>query len=178
MSSGHKASQTQRLKESCCTQADKTDLIAAVRKAFNQFWDIAVVFMPITFAFAVLMHTDFIKDVIAGLDPFLHWFNITAAGVLVIIAGIPTLIAAIGVAGTLLQSGALAPQDVIFVLLLASFFHNIYDGLSRVLPTNLSIFGAKTGVIVTAVGTGLYLTIVAIAVSIVLYIRANLVLVL
>jgi hypothetical protein len=171
--SSDKVIQTKDLQESCCTQADKTDLIAAARKAFKQFWDIAIVFMPITFAFAVLMHTDFIKDVIAGLDPFLRWFNLTAAGVLVIIAGIPTLIAAIGVAGTLLQSGALAPQDVIFVLLLASFFHNIYDGLSRVLPTNLSIFGAKTGVAVTAVGTGLYLSIVAAGASIALYTRAN-----
>jgi len=94
-------------------------------------------------------------------------FNLTSAGMLVIIAGIPTLIAAIGVAGTLLQSGALAPQDVIFVLLLASFFHNIYDGLSRVLPTNLSVFGMKTGITVTVVGTGVYLTMVALAVVIV-----------
>ena len=159
--------------ESCCAQADKTDLLAAGKKAFNQFWDIAIVFMPVTFAFALLLHTELIKDVIAGLDPFLRWFNLTAAGVLVIIAGIPTLIAAIGVAGTLLQSGALAPQDVIFTLLLASFFHNIYDGFSRVLPANLSIFGARTGSTVTAVGTGLYLAMVAVGACIALMIRTN-----
>ena len=157
----------------CCTEADKTDLVEAGRKAFTQFWDIAVVFIPITLAFAFLMHTDFMKDVITRLDPFLRWFNLTAAGVLVIIAGIPTIMAAIGVAGTLLHSGALASQDVIFVLLLASFFHNIYDGLSRILPTNLSIFGAKTGFTVTVVGTGLYLTIVAAGASIALYVRGN-----
>ena len=159
--------------KSCCTEVDKTDLIEAGKKAFKQFWDIAVVFIPITLAFACLMHTDFMKEVITRLDPILRWFNLTAAGVLVIIAGIPTLIAAIGVAGTLLQSGALAPQDVIFVLLLASFFHNIYDGISRVLPTNLSIFGTKTGITVTAVGTGLYLSMVAAGASIALYMRGN-----
>lgn len=162
---------TEGLQESCCTQADKTDLAAAGKKAFKQFWDIAVVFIPVTLVFAFLMHTDFIKEGIVGIDPFLRWFNLTAAGVLVIIAGIPTLIAAIGVAGTLLQSGALDPQDVIFVLLLTSFFHNIYDGLSRVLPANLSIFGAKTGIYVTMVGTGLYLAIVAIGAGIALYVR-------
>lgn len=169
----HEVSNLQELQESCGTTAEKTDLVAAGKKAFKQFWDIAVVFMPITLAFAYLLHTDFIKEFIVGLDPFLCWFNLTAAGVLVIIAGIPTLIAAIGVAGTLLQSSALAPQDVIFVLLLASFFHNIYDGLSRVLPTNLSIFSAKTGINVTVVGTGLYLTMVAAAASIALYMKGN-----
>ncbi|SMD01555.1 hypothetical protein [Sporomusa malonica] len=170
----HDVFQTQgRIESCCCMQVDNTDLAAAAKKAFKQFWNIAVVFMPITFIFTVLLHTDFIKEVIAGLEPFLRWFNLTAAGVLVIIAGIPTLIAAIGVAGTLVQSGALAPQDVIFVLLLTSFFHNIYDGLSRVLPTNISIFGAKTGVTVTALGTGLYLSIVAAGAGIALYVRAN-----
>ena len=161
------------LQKSCCTEVDKTDLVEAGKKAFKQFWDIAVVFIPITLAFACLMHTDFMKEVITRLDPILRWFNLTAAGILVIIAGIPTLIAAIGVAGTLLQSGALASQDVIFVLLLASFFHNIYDGISRVLPTNLSIFGTKTGVTVTVVGTGLYLSMVAAGASIALYMRGN-----
>jgi len=161
------------LQKSCCTEVDKTDLVESGKKAFKQFWDIAVVFIPITLAFACLMHTDFTKEVITRLDPFLRWFNLTAAGILVIIAGIPTLIAAIGVAGTLLQSGALAPQDVIFVLLLASFFHNIYDGVSRVLPTNLSIFGTKTGLTVTAVGTSLYLSMVAAGASIALYMRGN-----
>ena len=136
-------SRMQGKEESYCMQADKTDLADAGKKAFKQFWDIAKVFMPITLAFAFLMHTDLIQEVIIKLDSFLRWFNLTAAGVLVIIAGIPTLIAAIGVTATLLQNGAIASQDVIFILLLASFFHNIYDGLSRVLPSNISIFGAK-----------------------------------
>lgn len=165
------ADSRQALPEGCCAMADKTDLVTAGKKACQQFWDIAVVFMPITLVFALLLHTTFIKEAIAGLDPFLRWFNLTAAGVLVIIAGIPTLMAAIGVAGTLLQSGALAPQDVIFVLLVTSFIHNIYYGLSQVLPANLSIFGAKTGVAVTAVGTGLYVAMVAIGAGIALYVK-------
>lgn len=152
-------------------RADKTDLIAAGKKAWQQFGDIAVVFMPVTLAFTFIIHTEFTREAIAGLDSFLRWFNLTAAGVLVIIAGIPTLIAAIGVAATLLQSGALAPQEIIFVLLLASFFHNIYDGLSRVLPANLAVFGARQGLTVTAVGTGLYLLIVAAGAAIALYLR-------
>lgn len=169
----HRVGSLQKMQEDCCTKAAKLEMVAAGKQACKQFWDIAVVFIPITLAFGFLMHTDFMKEVIAGLNPFLRWFNLTAAGVLVIIAGIPTLIAAISVAGSLLQSGALAPQDVIFVLLLASFFHNIYDGLSRVLPTNLSIFGTKTGVNVTVVGTGLYLGIVAVGAGIALYMRLN-----
>lgn len=167
----YEASQPQGAPEHCRTEAGKTEPAAAGKTAFKQFWDIAVVFMPVTLVFTFLLHTNYIKEVIAGLDPFLRWFNLTAAGVLVILAGIPTLIAAIGAAGTLLQSGALASQDVIFVLLLASFFHNIYDGLSRVLPTNLSIFGAKTGGNVTVVGTGLYLTMVAVGAGIALYMK-------
>ncbi|MBP2638015.1 MAG: nucleoside recognition domain protein [Firmicutes bacterium] len=168
----HDASQTSALQESCYAVADKTDLLIAGKKAFQQFWNIAVVFMPVTLAFACLMHTEFIKTGIAALEPGLRWVNLTTGGVLVIIAGIPTLIAAIGVAGTLLQSGALAPRDVIFVLLLASFFHNVYDGLSRVLPTNLSIFGSKTGVTVTVIGTGIYLGVVAVGVSLAIWLKA------
>ncbi|WP_371372729.1 hypothetical protein [Sporomusa aerivorans] len=157
----------------CKTTAEKTDLVAAGKKACKQFWDIAVVFIPVTLVFAVLLRTDLMKEIIAGLDPFLRWFNLTAAGVLVIVAGIPTLIAAIGVAGTLLHSGALAQQEVIFVLLLASFFHNIYYGFSQVMPANLSIFGAKTGFAVTAAGTGIYLAMVAAGAGIALYLRGS-----
>ncbi|MCM0757462.1 hypothetical protein M7775_02625 [Sporomusa sphaeroides DSM 2875] len=165
--------QRQEQQENCAAAADETDLIAAGRKAFQQFWDIAVVFMPITLAFGFLMHTDLIKDLISGLDPFLRWFKLTAAGVLVIIAGIPTMIAAIGVAGTLLHSGALASQDVIFVLLVASFFHNVYYALSQVLPANLSIFGAKNGTTVTLVGTGIHLAMVVAGAGIALYLKGS-----
>lgn len=159
------------LQEGCATGADKTDLVAAGKKAFTQFWNIAKVFVPITLAFGILMHTSFIQEVIAGLDPLLRWFNLTAAGVLVIIAGIPTMMAAIGVAGTLLTSGALAPADVIFVLLLASFVHNVYYAFSQVLPANLSIFGARTGTVVTVVGTGVYLAMVAAGAGMALYLK-------
>jgi hypothetical protein len=159
--------------ESCSATVEKTDLIAAAKTAFRQFWDIAVVFMPITLAFALFMHTDILPEILAGLDPLLRWGNLTSAGVLVIVAGIPTLIAAIGVAGTLLQSGELAADEVIFTLLVASFCHNIYDSLSRVLPTNLSIFGAKMGVTVTVVSTVIYLAMVVLAAGITLYVKTQ-----
>lgn len=148
--------------------ADKIDLVAAARTAFWQFWDIAVVFVPVTFVFALFMHTDNINGILSGVAPVLHKVNLTAAGVLVILAGIPTMIAAIGVAGTLLQNGALVAEEIIFTLLVASFFHNIYDAVSRVLPTNLSIFGVKLGVIVTVVGTVVYLAMVVLAASLAL----------
>ncbi|MGL5513951.1 MAG: hypothetical protein ACRDBM_12045 [Sporomusa sp.] len=151
----------------------ETDLLAAAGTAFRQFWDIAKVFMPVTAVFALLIHTSLMAEVLAGLDPFLRWFNLTTAGVLVIVAGIPTLIAAIGVAGTLLQSGALVGEEVIFNLLIASIFHNIYDGASRILPSNLSIFGVRQGTIVSVVGTGLYLTIVVLTAGIALYVQAG-----
>ncbi|MBP2662226.1 MAG: nucleoside recognition domain protein [Firmicutes bacterium] len=148
--------------------ADKIDLVAAARTAFWQFWDIAVVFVPVTFVFALFMHTDIINEILPGAAPVLHKVNLTAAGVLVILAGIPTMIAAIGVAGTLLQSGALVAEEIIFTLLVASFFHNVYDAVSRVLPTNVSIFGVKLGVVVTVVGTVVYLAMVALAASLAL----------
>lgn len=148
--------------------ADKIDLVAAARTAFGQFWDIAVVFVPVTFVFALFMHTDIINEILPSVAPVLHKVNLTAAGVLVILAGIPTMIAAIGVAGTLLQSGALVAEEIIFTLLVASFFHNVYDAASRVLPTNVSIFGVKLGVIVTVVGTVVYLAMVALAASLAL----------
>lgn len=150
--------------------AEKTDLLAAARKAFGQFWDIAVVFMPVTFGFALFMHTGIFNDIMAVVAPVLHKVNLTAAGVLVILAGIPTMFAAIGVAGTLLQSGALAAEEIIFTLLVASFFHNVYDAVSRVLPTNFSIFGARLGVIVSVVGTAVYLAIVVLVAGFALYI--------
>ena len=150
--------------------ADKIDLVAAARTAFGQFWDIAVVFVPVTFVFTLFMHTDIINEILPGVAPVLHKVNLTAAGVLVILAGIPTMIAAIGVAGTLLQSGALVAEEIIFTLLVASFFHNVYDAVSRVLPTNVSIFGVKLGVILTIAGTAIYLAMVVITASIALYV--------
>ncbi|TWH49164.1 hypothetical protein [Sporomusa sp. KB1] len=154
------------------TTADKTDLVVAAKTAFWQFWDIVVVFMPVTFAFALFMHTDIINEILAGVAPGLHGVHLTAAGALVILAGIPTLIAAIGVAGTLLQSGALVAEEIIFTLLVASFFHNVYDAVSRVLPTNVSIFGVKLGVILTLAGTAIYLAMVVITAGIALCARA------
>lgn len=163
--SGH----TEYLQAFSSMEDDKISLKMAARKAFWQFWDIAIIFVPVTFGFALFMHTEIISGILTGVAPVLHKVNLTTAGVLVILAGIPTMFAAIGVAGTLLQSGALAAEEIIFTLLVASFFHNVYDAVSRVLPANISIFGIKMGVIATVIGTAVYLAIVMLAAGIVLY---------
>ncbi len=132
-----------------------------VAEAWRQFWGIAKIFMPVTFLFTAALHSSWMEAAWPQLDAFLRTFSLSAAGILVILAGIPTLIAAIGMAGTFMVGGVLSGQEVLFILLLASFGHNVYDGLSRVLPSNLSIFGASLGLLVTTVGTGLYLAMVA-----------------
>lgn len=142
-------------------EAEATNYQVALTKAVKQFYGISVIFMPITLFFGFLVHTDFIAFLISQIDPFLKTFNLAASGILVIIAGIPTVMAAIGVAGTLLANGSLPESLVILMLLFASFFHNVYDGLTRIWPTNASIFGVQVGTMVSIIGTGLYLLMVA-----------------
>jgi hypothetical protein len=151
-------------KEGTIPIADTLELTGAIKIAIHQFWDMAKIFMPITLLFAWLMHSSQITDILAGVNPALQRIGLTSAGALVIMAGIPTLIAGIGVAGTLLHSGALAPGDVIFSLLIASFFHSIYDFWSSVLPTNISIFGARMGVTLAVMGTVIRIAIVGMVV--------------
>ncbi len=139
-----------------------------LKAAWRQFGEIAAVFVPITFLFTLLMQMPFLSEFALLLDGVLRGVSLSAAGVMVILAGIPTLIAGIALAGSLLASGALSASEVILSLLLASFCHNVYDGLSRVLPSNISIFGFSLGLRVTILGTGLYLLMITVM-SVVVY---------
>ena len=131
-----------------------------------QFRAIAVVFMPVTLLFALLLSTSWLTQLTPHLDKAFQTFSLSTAGVMVIIAGIPTLVAAIGLAGTLYLQGMLSSTEVIFVLLIASFGHNIYDSCSRVWPSNVAIFGLRLGTSLTLVGTTLYLASVVLAITI------------
>lgn len=145
----------------------KTDtFFQDLNSAWLQFRSIAVIFMPVTFFFALLLSTTWLEQLAPTLDQILQSFSLSTAGVMVIIAGLPTLIAAIGLAGSLFAQGLLSAPEVIFTLLLAAFGHNLYDSCSRVWPSNVAIFGLKLGTSLTLVGANLYLSTVAIAIFI------------
>lgn len=148
------------------TQTGSPNYRQDLYSAWLQFRAIAIVFMPVTFVFAFILSTSWLAQLAPTLDKIFQNFALSTAGIMVIIAGLPTLIAAIGLAGTLFVQGSLSASEVIFVLLLAAFAHNVYDSCSRIWPSNVAIFGLKLGTSLTLVGTALYLATVTVAVFI------------
>lgn len=120
-------------------------LVEAARRTISAFCRLAVVFMPVTFVVAVLLHTDLVNQMLQRVGPVLNYLGLPAPMILVITTGMVSMVAAIGALGPILQAGLVTPADAVIALLVTSVLHYLYEFGSSGLPTNISIFGPKLG---------------------------------
>ena len=120
-------------------------LTKAARRTIPAFCRLAVVFMTVTFLVSVLLHTDFVNQILRQVDPVLSYLGLPAPVLFVITTGVLSMIAAIGTLGPILQAGLVTPAEAVTTLLVTSVLHYLYEFWSHGLPTNVSIFGPKLG---------------------------------
>ncbi|HHW41679.1 MAG TPA: hypothetical protein GXX19_11155 [Syntrophomonadaceae bacterium] len=120
-------------------------LAEAVRRTLPAFCRLAVVFMPVTFLVAILLHTDLVNRILRQVEPVLSYLGLPAPVILVITTGVISMVAAIGTLGPILQAGLVTPAEAVIALLVTSVLHYLYAFWSSGLPTNISIFGSKLG---------------------------------
>lgn len=120
-------------------------VFGAGQRALPAFGRVAAVFMPVTLLVLVLMQTEFVKQILAQVDPILSYFGLPGPMLLVITTGVLSMVAAIGALGPMLQVGLVTPTQAVIALLFASALHYLYEFWSDDIPINISIFGPKLG---------------------------------
>ncbi|UCH20915.1 MAG: hypothetical protein JSU83_20720 [Deltaproteobacteria bacterium] len=136
-----------------------------IKVSLVQFARIAVIFVPVTLLFAVLINIKQATAILERLNPFLSSWGLPSAAVLVIFAGLPSKISGIAAIGPIYQSGLLTSKEVIVTLLSAAVFHAGYEFFASFLPANLAIFGPSRGWMLS--GITIFIRLLAIGLMIV-----------
>jgi hypothetical protein len=123
----------------------KTRAITLLKQSAAQFTRIAMVFVPTTLFFALLLNHRQAAIWLKELNPVLAHLGLPSASVLVILAGLPSTVSGIAAVGTAFQSNLLSCREVVITLLIASCFHAVYEFFASFLPANLAIFGSTRG---------------------------------
>jgi hypothetical protein len=119
--------------------------ILLLKQSAAQFARIALIFVPTTLFFALLLNMRQATLWLEKLNPVFAHLGLPSASVLVILAGLPSTVSGIAAVGTVFQSNLLSGREVVITLLIASCFHAVYEFFASFLPANLAIFGSGRG---------------------------------
>ncbi len=141
-----------------------------LRQSVAQFGRIALVFVPTTLFFALLLNIGHTTIWLEQLNPAFAHLDLPSASVLVILAGLPSTISGIAALGAVSQSSLLSPREVVVTLLIASCFHGIYEFFAGFLPANVAIFGSGRGwrLSITTLGVRLAATLAVLLAAVVI----------
>jgi len=117
--------------------------------ALKQFFRITAMLTPTIFLVMLLFEAGFLDTFNGIAKPVLAVLGLPDSSLLIIATGIPSMIAGIGTAGSLLARGAIDEFSAVLSLLIASIFHSIIECLRNTLPINVSLFGKLLGMKVT-----------------------------
>ncbi len=120
---------------------DDFDLRQAIKNALRMFLRTVSVFVPSVFIVMLLLDLGLLKAINGACKPFFGIFNLTPSSIVIVAAGTASMIAGIGVAGSLLSKSIMDPNSALVALFIASTFHGFVEFLRRSLPLNLSFFG-------------------------------------
>jgi len=115
------------------------------REAWRQFRRMGLIFVPVTFVFALGMHHPQINQWVVATDRLLYSMGLSGPVIIVVAAGLPSSISGMAAAGSLYQSRLLGPTEVISALLIAYGLHMIYEFFTSCLPSTIAFFGPKNG---------------------------------
>ncbi len=115
---------------------DEFDLKESVKNALKMFLKTVSVFVPSVFAVMLLLDLGLLNAINGACSSFL-----SSSSIVVVAAGTASMIAGIGVAGSLLSKGMMDPITALTSLFLASTFHGFVEFLRRSVPLNVSFFG-------------------------------------
>jgi len=166
------------VKDGCTVESDNLEDVTikeSVVRSIKLFFRTLAVFVPSVFAVILLLDLGFL-DVLNGIcKPVMEVFGIPTSGLIIIAAGTSSMVAGIGVAGSLIVKGAIDGFSALVSIFVASLFHGIVECLRRSLAMNVSFFG-KLGIKLTLINLAVRETACVIALTILLTLhRANLI---
>ncbi len=166
------------VKDGCTVESDNLEDVTikeSVVRSIKLFFRTLAVFVPSVFAVMLLLDLGFL-DVLNGIcKPVMEVFGIPTSGLIIIAAGTSSMVAGIGVAGSLIVKGAIDGFSALVSIFVASLFHGIVECLRRSLAMNVSFFG-KLGIKLTLINLAVRETACVIALTILLTLhRANLI---
>ncbi|MCL6559589.1 MAG: hypothetical protein K6U74_12485 [Firmicutes bacterium] len=100
---------------------------------------------------SALLHTPAVTHFLERINPVLWYIGLPASSVLVVAAGVPSMMAGIGVLGPIAREGLLTGKEAVVTLLITSVLHSIYEFWSGSLPANIAIFGGSLGLRISLV---------------------------
>jgi hypothetical protein len=131
------------------SQVQNFKLKERLGRAFKQgsllFLRTAKVLLPFTFLAVALLKLDFVNDFFLLVKPVFHFLNLPAQAFLIVSIGTISSIGALASLAPLVKSQVLNPIQTVITLLIALFFHRLFEFWRHELPLNISIFGAKLG---------------------------------
>ena len=123
----------------------------SVIRSIKLFFRTLAIFIPSVFIVMLILDLGFLNVLSSVCKPVLDIFGLPSSGLIIIAAGTSSMIAGIGVAGSLLARGAIDYFSVLVSIFIASMFHGIVECLRRSLAINVSFFGTKLGVKLTMI---------------------------
>jgi len=115
-------------------------------RSVTMFFRIIAILTPSIFIVMLLLELSLLKFLNRLCEPFLVTFNLSPSGLIIIGAGTGSMIAGIGVAGSLIAKSIIDGYSALLFIFIASFFHSIVELVRIFLPLNISFFGVRLGV--------------------------------
>jgi hypothetical protein len=135
--------------KSCQIEYDHYESVS-IRESFARsirlFFRTLAVFVPSVFIVMLMLELGFLEILNGICKPVLSFFNLPTSGLVIIAAGTSSMVAGIGVAGSLLAKDAIDGYSALIAIFISSMFHGIVESLRRSLAINISFFGTKLGV--------------------------------
>ncbi len=125
--------------------ADQKDFPTILFESGKQFGQMALIFVPVTLLFALGMHHEKIRQLLASSDWLAGVIGFSGPVMMVVAAGLPSSISGLAAAAALFQSRLLGPTEVVYALLIAYALHIIYEFFANYLPSTMAFFGPRAG---------------------------------
>ena len=108
-----------------------------------------LIFVPVTFVFALGMHHAQINQWVTTTDRLLYSMGLSGPVIIVVVAGLPSSISGMAAAGSFYQSSVLGPTEVVSSLLIAYGLYMIYEFFTNCLPSTIAFFGSQNGMCIS-----------------------------
>ncbi len=141
------------VRDGCTVNSDHledTTIWESVVRSMRLFIRTLAVFVPSVFAVMLLLDMGLLNVLGDVCRPLMNSFGIPASGLVIIAAGTTSMIAGIGVAGSLLAKNVIDGFSALVSIFVASLFHGVVECFRRSLPLNMSFFG-RLGVKLTLI---------------------------
>jgi len=124
---------------------------AVFQKSFHEFGKVALVLVPTTFLFIIILNLGLAEYSAETLQPLMNSLRLPDAAVIVFAASFLSQIAVLSAAGTIVVMEQITVLQCLEMLFIARVLHLGIGYVKTSLPTNIALFGRKLGLRITCV---------------------------